>query len=282
MIGSVWEYLRWIVRPEGKPRVQFPRVDLLVMSFAVAGGVLLVVADIFQRWITPHRHQLLDIDAGGNIETWFHTLLLGAAAVFALGIAFTFFDNRRRGLWLIAGVGVAFFSMDKSVSLHETVGANVVSWLSLPHAADRIAWEITWAPLILIVTAALVLCVWEAGTTTRFWIAVAILGGAGKVALETMIYGLIHAGVTTEHGWLYGIEANIEESVQLMGFAAVCAAFSQYFVDRLFALARDEAAVGVEINELPAASMARGWAPVRTVERAFNRYRRPAAPTVRD
>lgn len=272
-------YLHSILRPEQAGQQALPRADLLVMTFAAIGGLLLVAADVVQRWILPYRHGLLDIDGHHNIETWFHTMFLALAGACAIGVAFTFFDNRRRTLWLVAGIALAFFSLDKATSLHEIVGAYEVSAFSLPDEAGSIAWEITWAPLILVATSALVLCVWEASATTKFWVGVAILGGLAKVGLEALTFPAIHVGLTTERGWLYGVEVNIEESFQLMGFSAVCAGFAQLLVERITALARGEVDGPESVEAFaPVAALSR-WAPVRAVDRrlAETRIRAQAA-----
>jgi len=63
---------------------------------------------------------------------------------------------------------------------------------------------------------------------------------ASKVALEAAMFPAIHWGMFGEQSVVYGIEANVEESVQLFGFAAFFAGFAQLLLDRVVLMARDE------------------------------------------
>src|SRR5581483_11388956 len=229
-----------ILNPSRADAGRLPRADLAVMLIAAATGVVLVLMDVWQRWIAARSHAMFDIDGHNNPETWFHTIVLARAAICAAGVAMTFFDPRRRWLWLVAAAGIAFFSLDKNISLHETVGRHLVGWFNLPDSSKRVAWEVAWSPLILATAAALLVCIWEAPARTKLWFLVAVAGGIGKLGLEALTFPMIHLGIASETGTLYGIEANLEESVQLLGFAALFAGFAQLFVERVWAMARGE------------------------------------------
>lgn len=251
----VWQETRALFFPDGRVRA-LPRFDYMIIAAAMAGGLLLVVGDVYQRAIGRHM-EMLDIDAHWNIETWFHAAILMGAAFAAAGIAFTHFD-RRRSWWLAVAAGLAFFSMDKTTSIHERVGAKLESVLDLPSGSARLAWIAAWSPIILVVVAALVLCVWQSRSgRLQLWSAGLLLGGAAKIALEMITYPAIRFfGATQSRGWFYGIEANVEETAQLIGFACAFAGFAQFFVDRLMAFARDdlEAFDAAQVPvELPAA-----------------------------
>jgi hypothetical protein len=232
---------RDVARPDGVGERALPRFDLLIAVVATVAGALLVLADILQRTLASHELNQLDIDGHANPETWFHSAVLVGAALCAFGIAFTYFETARRLWWLVLGAGIAFFSMDKTTSLHEHVGARLVVWLNLPEDSERVAWEVAWSPIILVVVVALFVCVWRTDRRTQLWSAGLLVAGAGKIALEALTFGAVHwLGASETRGWFYGIEANVEESLQLVAFASLFAGFAQYGIERLGALARDE------------------------------------------
>ena len=208
------------------------RIDLLVARYALVVGLLLVAADAFQRWITPSRHVQLDIDGHYNIETWVHATILSLAAACALGIATTHL-GRQRTAWILAGVALAFFSLDKSVSLHEFAGRDLVNALGWNEDWGSFAWIILWSPLLLASTVALIACVRNSDAMTQRWVVLGLLLGSTKVVFDPAASILIHAGITSEQGWLYGVEANIEETFQLLAFSCFLAGFSQQFVTRI-------------------------------------------------
>lgn len=237
-----------------------------------------MLADLYQRVIASHDMNQLNIDGHYNTETWFHSTVLAGAAVCALAIAFTYTDNARRIAWLVLGAGIGFFSLDKTISLHEHVGAKLVANLNVPESSERIAWEIAWAPIILVVAAALIFCVAGTGRRTQTWAAGLLLAGAVKIVMEALTFPAVHwLGASETRGWFYGIEANVEESFQLLAFACLFAGLAQFGVERLIALARgdlDQFDAAQEPLELPA------WLAAR-LPRRFSPDRRapsPAAP----
>ena len=247
MISDIWNYLRSLVLPESTGQRRMPRLDFVVMTVAVLGGIVIVALNVFQRWFWHRPIEGLNIDGDFNFRSWFHALMLTGAALCAAAIAFTFFDNRRRIAWLVAGVGLGFFALDESIHLHEKVGGAIKDALSLPNAGDRIAWEVAWAPIIAATAIALIFCVWDANPTTKLWIGLGLLLGASKLFTESLTFVLLHfdvtsysADVTQRSGTLYDIIKMIEKCSQLLAFSAFFAGFAQYFVDRLWGLARAE------------------------------------------
>jgi hypothetical protein len=259
-IADFRAHLRSLFVPAGSGDGAFPRFDLLVMAFAAAGALILVALDFFQRFIRKDVVEMLDIDGQRNPTTWFHASILGGAAICAAALAFTFFDARRRSQWLALAAGLAFFSLDKSISLHEQAGRTLADAFSLPDESGRIAWQAVWAPIILATAALLVVCVSQANRTAKLWALGMLTGGGAKLAVEAMMFPLIHWGGVSEHGTVYGFEVEIEESVQLLAFACLFAGFAQLLVDRLFALARVDVvareplpeAAGAGITPIPA------------------------------
>jgi hypothetical protein len=140
MFTSFRSYARSVFLPQDAGQTALPRLDLLVMAFAAMAALVLVAADVFQRAIYYRNIPTLDIDGQYNVETWFHAVVLGGVALCALGIAFTHFTNARRLQWLGAAAGIAFFSLDKSISLHERAGIAIVNRLDLPRER-RVAWR---------------------------------------------------------------------------------------------------------------------------------------------
>jgi hypothetical protein len=233
--------LRIVFSPGEEDRDALPRLDVVVFAAAVVCGAMLVVLDLYQRLFSYDGVELFNVDGKANLATWFHSLVLSGAALAALAIAFTVFDRRRRMLWLALGSGLAFFSLDKSVSLHERVGSRLEVALDLPQDGGRLAWLAAWSPLMLVMVIALVLCVWGSNRRTQLWVLGLFIGAAGKVALEAGTFFAVHLfDATEEYGWFYGLEVIIEESVQLLGFACLFAGFAQLLADRLWAMARGE------------------------------------------
>jgi len=256
MFTSLRDYARSTFLPQSAGQTALPRLDLLVMAAAAAGGLLLVAADMFQRWIYYRRIPTLDIDGQYNVETWFHAMILAGAALAALGIAFTHFTNRHRLQWLGAATGVAFLSLDKAISLHERVGIAIVNRFDLPREAGRLLWQGAWSPIILTTAVLLIMCVWRSPLSTKLWILLGLALGGVKLGMEAMIFPLTQLGwVTADRGVAYGIETNIEETAQLLAFAALLAAFAQLFADRLSALARGEELEAATASATPPAAV---------------------------
>ncbi len=231
MFTSLRSYARSVFLPQDAGQAALPRLDLLVMAFAATAALVLVAADVFQRAIYYRNIPTLDIDGQYNVETWFHTVVLGGVALCALGIAFTHFTNARRLQWLGAAAGIAFFSLDKSISLHERAGIAIVNRLDLPREAGRVAWQVAWSPLILTTAVLLIICVWRSPLNTKMWVLIGLALAGVKLAMEATVFPLTQLGwAAADRGIVYGIETNIEETAQLMGFAAFLAAFSQLFV----------------------------------------------------
>ena len=249
-------FLVGLIRPEATDQRAYPRVDLLIVTFTAVAAVVLIALDVFQRWIWHRPIETLNIDGAANIETWVHTVILGGAALAALGIAFTFFDNRNRLYWLVAGFGVAFLSLDKATGLHERFGDRLTHALGLAESSTRIVWIIAWSPIIVAITLAFIAVVRHAPPATKAWIGGGICLAGAKIALEATMFPVLYYGATTytdnihaHSGWLYGIEVLIEETVQLFAFAFLFAGFGQLLVDRLLALAKDGAALPVSVIE---------------------------------
>ena len=224
-----------------------PRLDAVVMTVAVLFGIVIVALDVFQRWLWHRQIEGFNIDGDFNFRSWFFALMLSGAALAATATAFTFFDNRRRVAWLVTGAGMAFFSLDESIHLHEKVGGTIKDALGLPNAGDRIAWEVAWAPIIAATAIALIICVWDADVTTKLWVALGLALGASKIFTESLTFVLLHfdittysADVTQRSGTLYDVIKLTEKCAQLTAFSAFFAGFAQFFAQRFSALAREE------------------------------------------
>jgi hypothetical protein len=220
-------------------RPPLPRVDRLILLTAIIGGAALVAADVFQRWILREQIWSLDIDGRFNAVTWFHSFVLAGAALAAFGLAATYLKAPQRAAWSAIGVAMAFLSLDKSISLHERVGQHIEVRFDLPDQAGRVIWEAAYAPFLVTLAILLIVAVRHAAPVTRRWVVVALLLCATKVGLEALMFPAIHLGLFSEQSVVYGIEANAEETVQLLGFAAFFGAFAQLLLERTVLFARN-------------------------------------------
>ena len=249
--------------PEPPVRRAYPRLDVLVMAVAIAGAIGLAGADFFMRYAARNVVELTDIDGQKNLTTWFQSSILLGASGCAFLIALTFAGWRRRAQWAILGSGLAFFSLDKSISLHEQVGRGLVHAFSLSDSASRVAWELAWSPIIFATAAVLILCVWETNRATKLWALGMLAGGGIKLVMEALMFPAIRFLGASEHGVFYGLEVEMEESIQLIGFACLFAGLAQLFTDRVFALAQAPCAPA-EAPAQPEAA-ARHPVPIRRV-----------------
>ena len=216
------------------------RIDTFIVGMAAFGGALLVAADVTQRWILPERTWTLDIDGRFNAETWFHSLVLAGAALAALGMAATF-SGRQRNLilaWLFVGGVLAFMSFDKSISFHERLGQSLEETFELHDEAGRVLWQLLYAPLLASFALAFVWCV-RGERRAMIWVIAGIAACASKLVLEALMFPLIKFDVTSEQGILYGLEVNLEESIQLLGFALFFGAVARLFIQRIALLGPD-------------------------------------------
>ena len=224
--------------PESPMPRGYPRLDVLVMAVAIAGAMGLAGADFFMRFIAKDVVEFTDIDGQKNLTTWFESSILLGASICACLIALTFAGWRRRAQWAVLGSGLAFFSLDKSISLHEQVGRGLADAFSLSDAASRVAWELAWSPIIFATAAALILCVWETNRTTKLWALGMLTGGGMKLVMEALMFPAIRFLGVSEHGAFYGLEVEIEESIEMIAFACLFAGLAQLFIDRVSALAQ--------------------------------------------
>jgi|CXWL01.1.fsa_nt_gi hypothetical protein len=216
------------------------RIDTFIVGMVALGGALLVAADITQRWILPERTWTLDIDGRFNAETWFHSLVLAGAAFSALGIAATFSGRHRNVIlaWLFVGGVLAFMSFDKSISFHERLGQSLEETFELHDEAGRVLWQLVYAPLLASFALVFVWCV-RGERRAMTWVVAGIAACASKLVLEALMFPLIKFDVTSEQGILYGIEVNLEESIQLLGFALFFGAVARLFIQRIAQLGPD-------------------------------------------
>jgi hypothetical protein len=222
------------------PRAEgYPRLDIAIFAVVVAGAIVLVGADFYMRHLTKSIAELTDIDGQKNFTTWFHSSILLGASLSAL-LMLPLVAGRRRLQWGVLGAGLAFFSLDKSISLHEQVGRGIANTFSLSDSAGRVAWEAAWSPIILATAIALILCVWEANRTTKLWACGMLAGGAIKLGMEAVMFPALQYLGLSEHGVLYGFEVEMEESIQLLGFGCIFAGLAQFTADAFAAALRGE------------------------------------------
>jgi hypothetical protein len=216
---------------QSRLRPSLDNVEALILGLTALGGLLLVAADVYQRWIGD-RTWVLDIDGRFNPTTWFHSFVLAGAACSALLIALTRGEKRKSfRLWLAIGITFAFLSLDKSISFHERVGENIEDAIDGAEQSGRIIWQLVYGPFLVGLVVALHAAV--RGTRLARWAYAAIALAASKIALEALMFPAIHFGLTSEAGVLYGIEVNIEESLQLLGFGFFFAVFARLAVDAI-------------------------------------------------
>lgn len=222
------------------------RVDVLVMALAAGGAVVLVALDFYQRRIRKDVIEIFDIDGQRNLTTWFHSSILLGAALCALLLATVATQRGWRLRWLTLGLCLAFFSLDKGISLHERVGRELADAWSLSDAAARVAWQAAWSPIILTAALILLLVARDSGPRIRTWLLLMLAGGGIKLVMEALMFPLIeYGGVSETRGWFYGTEVEIEETVQLMAFACLFAALAQLLFDNLSGMGGAEEVVEV-------------------------------------
>lgn len=218
-----------------------PRIDLLILGVSLIVAACFVAADVFQRWVASDPIETFNIDGRSNPVTWFQSSLLLGAALCCIGIALTVFNRPLRAAWLGLAPVLAFFSLDKAISVHERVGSKLEDHFGLPDDAGRLAWQMAWLPMIVAGVALLVVCLLHANRRTQLWALALAAASAFKLASEALMFpALRYWDVTRDSANFYGVEVNIEETIQLIGFACLFAGLAQLFFDRFWAFARGE------------------------------------------
>ena len=209
-------------------------VTAVIVLLTGLGAIALVGGDVYQRWIGTSTWTL-NIDGRFNAVTWFHSFVLAGASMSALVIAAATApgDRRRAQTWLFIGLSFAFLSFDKSISFHERLGQELEETFGLADEAGRVLWQAVYAPFLAALVFVLFRIMDQDVARYRRLIVIAIGLCASKLALEALMLPAIEWGVTSEQGVLYGLEVNLEESVQLMGFGLFFATFAALMLDEL-------------------------------------------------
>ncbi|HXK32712.1 MAG TPA: hypothetical protein VNM91_01710 [Dehalococcoidia bacterium] len=216
-------------------------VDIAVFA-AVALGVAIVAAgDVCQRWLAPDPMWFFDIDGSFNLVTWFQSSVLAGAALCAAGIALTQANGALRAMWLAVAGGVAFMSLDKSISLHERLGQRLEDALGWSEQGGRLLWQVVYSPFLAALAILLVAVMLVAGRRELLWVTAAIVMMATKLLLEALMFPAIESGMTHELHRTYAFEVLTEESVQALGFGALFASFARLLYVRAGAAVRDDA-----------------------------------------
>lgn len=188
-----------------------------------AAATALLVLDFYHRHILKHVVERYDIDGQRNFASVTQATVLAAAALVALSLALRSRPPiARLALVLLAAV-LTFLAADKALSIHEAVGRHAADALNLPRPAGRVLWQVVWSPLLLMAFSVLAVLAINSGRPVALWILAMFGASLAKLLMEAFMFPAIHVFGVSEGGLLYGIEVELEETLQLLGFGALLA-----------------------------------------------------------
>lgn len=201
---------------------------LVAWSYAAAitAGLLLIATTLVNALLLDGRAESLDGRVEASIWTWASSSATAAAAIAALVHAIFFPSARVR--WTTLGLILAFFSLDDSMRIHETIGNRVRVTLDLPSYTGGM-WLLVYLPLLAVVVWALFQTAREhAGSVRR-----AVLAGLALLAAAVVLEAI---GIPTKRlaedsiTWPHAGRGILEEATELAGLVLLAGALGSALV----------------------------------------------------
>ena len=192
--------------------------------------LLLVVVYGTDAWVqgpTERLHAVIDLDAEGNLPTWFSSFQLALIAISLWALGARMRESHRPSRRFLRGCGGFFLllSIDETAMMHERItaslGSRYIDWVPVylgNHVYGSILCVLT---LIACLAAAYPhLCgLWRMSRRASL-IAAAGCGVyvTGAAVLETVGYRMLEAGVSLA---LYRVEVAAEEFLEMLGASMI-------------------------------------------------------------
>ena len=182
--------------PAGSPRLTEVSIGPGFVNLLFASCAVLAVAGLIAAWYQPGgtwRAELFDLNAEGNVPTWYSSAQLFVAALLAFACRS---QGRSSGAgsswaWSLVGVSLLYVSVDEVARLHEEIGYHLRDWLEFDGALGYAAWVVPYGAAVLVLGVLLGRFWWRLPTTTRRgfgWSAAVFFTGGFALELVEGVY----------------------------------------------------------------------------------------------
>jgi len=216
-----------------------PRVSLSAgriaraLAVAIAALTAASLAGQISKYFLGHDHvfglvALFDLDAEGNVPTWFSTVQLLACSVL-LGLIGSVKHRRREPFarhWLVLSAIFLYMSADEASVIHELLNPVIRSALHVP-PVFYYAWVVGGAVAVLVVGLVYLRFVWSLPARTRRLVIIAgsiYVAGALGMDVPEGLYAFRH-GMET---FPYALMTTVEEVMEMAGLTVFLYALLLY------------------------------------------------------
>jgi hypothetical protein len=201
--------------------------------------VIIYGTDAWVQGPDDQLHALIDLDAEGNLPTWFSSFQLALVAISFWALAVRVRESPRpsRRFLRVCGGFFLLLSIDETAMMHERItavfGSRYIDWV--PVYLGSHVFETILCVLILIACLAIVYPnlrgLWHMSRRASL-VAVAgcVVYVTGAAVLETIGYKMLSAGVSIQ---LYRVEVAAEEFFEMMGASLILYAVLSFCVDHM-------------------------------------------------
>ena len=201
-----------------------------ILGFMAFFIVLYIVVSLLVRYevIAERYLSMADLNAEGNLPTFYSTLLLLSASAILLVIAT---KGKQKFYWYFLGVLFFFLALDENIGIHERFDTLTRSVLvTEPSGIFYFSWIIPYGIALVILLAFLYKFIWNLPNKTKFlFIISGLIFVSGAIGLE-MISGVYaeNSGFLTRS---FRILTFFEEILEMTGVSLFIFALLDYIED---------------------------------------------------
>lgn len=199
-------------------KIEFDEKKLLKVLFWIAVGIVGVnIVDAMVGRPFWQITRVFDLTSESNFTTWFSSVLLLVASVFAFRISTEEAVGKRRNLWAWVSLGFVFLSMDETAMIHEGLGYSLEKLSS--QQGTNLEWIIYLAALPVLLGFFIYYFKSFPWKERAFWIfglgVFVFVLGAGVI--DTLIFAVPEGF----RGVLFPYEPFLEEPLEMFGIILV-------------------------------------------------------------
>jgi hypothetical protein len=216
---------RPVTSPQQPVAVSTATIVRMTLALSVISFLLLALTDLVDVLALNGRIAAFDADQDGGVWTWASVAAEAGGATLLAMLAAT---SVRWRAYALTGLGLAFFSLDDAVLIHEKL-ALALSFF--PHSG-RFIWPLLYLPLLVVLSVQL----WriadaQEGTSVRALVRGGLIALAIAVVLE--VGSTLLFVVDLGESLLYELEVVLEEGLEMVGWIWIGGALAVAVVQTL-------------------------------------------------
>jgi len=216
---------RPLTSPQHPVRDSTAKIVRLTLALSVISFLLLALTDLVDVLALNGRIAAFNAEEDGGVWTWASVAAQAGGATLLAILAATAVRWRA---YALTGLGLAFFSLDDAVLIHEKLGYALSFF---PHGT-RLIWPLLYLPLLTVVAVQL----WriadaQEGTSVRALVRGGLVALAVAVVLEAETPLLFALGLG--ESIVYALEVVLEEGLEMVGWIWIGGALAVAVVQTL-------------------------------------------------